>query len=143
MPDIFEDGDFTSSTTISNVLSGFKILIVDDNPVNLEIASAALQDSGAIVRIAEDGKQALQQASIESPDLVFLDLSLPDLDGIEISRMLHQLSPSGLQRLILFTAADHDVAQSARIDCKAIGIVSKPVDMDELVMAASECLAIQ
>jgi CheY-like chemotaxis protein len=65
-------------------LSKYKILVVDDEPDFLEFISAVLEDNGANVITARDGDEALQVARKEKPDLVTLDIEMPQKDGGEV-----------------------------------------------------------
>jgi CheY-like chemotaxis protein len=65
------------------------IMIVDDTPANLEILSAGLRDWGYRVRTAPGGRLALQAARNDPPDLVLLDIMMPEMDGYEVRRSLY------------------------------------------------------
>ncbi len=64
------------------------ILIVDDNPENLKVLSAILKEEGYAVRVAKNGKRALDSIRAESPNLVLLDIQMPKMDGYEVCRRL-------------------------------------------------------
>jgi CheY-like chemotaxis protein len=65
-----------------------KILLVEDNEMNRDMLSRRLQRKGYAVVIAEDGEQALTLAPLEEPDLILMDVSLPDMDGWQVTRAL-------------------------------------------------------
>lgn len=65
-----------------------KILIVDDTPANLEILGHILQRSGLEVSIAPTGEKALELVNLNKPDLILLDVRMPDIDGYEVCRRL-------------------------------------------------------
>ena len=72
-----------------------RVLIVDDERSSAEILAALLATAGHEVRVAFDGRSALDEAAAFAPDLVLLDLGLPDLDGVEVARRLRELLPAG------------------------------------------------
>lgn len=65
-----------------------KILLVEDNEMNRDMLSRRLQRKGYDVVIAEDGEQALKLAPLEEPDLILMDVSLPAMDGWQVTRLL-------------------------------------------------------
>ena len=64
------------------------VLIVEDDPVSLDVASLAVEAAGATVLVATSGEAALKVALEEMPDLILLDLALPGIDGAEVARRL-------------------------------------------------------
>ncbi len=66
------------------------IIIVDDEPANLQILTEILKQKGYKVRPAASGKQALQGAGLEPPDLILLDINMPDLNGYDVCVMLQK-----------------------------------------------------
>ena len=69
------------------------ILVVDDEPSIVQTLAGILQDEGFEVLTAPDGETALQVVEEESPDLVFLDISLPGMDGLEVLQQLKEHQP--------------------------------------------------
>jgi len=69
----------------------YSILLVDDNEVNLKLAQQILVASGYEVRTAVRGEQAIEMAGTRRPDLILLDIRLPDIDGLEVLRRLRTL----------------------------------------------------
>jgi CheY-like chemotaxis protein len=65
-----------------------KILLVEDNEMNRDMLSRRLQRKGYEVVLAEDGEQALALAPLEEPDLILMDVSLPAMDGWQVTRLL-------------------------------------------------------
>ena len=109
---------------------GERILVVDDEPYITDLLSAALRFEGFSVDVAATGEEALQLARSERPDLVMLDVMLPDLEGIEVCRRLR----AGGDRVpvVFLTARD---ATEDKVAGLAIGddYVTKPFSLDELV----------
>src|SRR5438034_335233 len=77
----------------STTMSGSKILIIEDNPMNLELAADLLEVHGYVVLKAENALKGIYLAKTDHPDLVLMDISLPDLDGLEATRKL-KLDPA-------------------------------------------------
>lgn len=115
----------------TSVLKGKRVLVVEDNPVNVLVARAMLQRLGIRVDSAESGTQALEAADASEFDLVLMDLQMPGIDGIETSRRLRQ---SGKRFPILAVTAssvesDRHACQEAGMD----GYVVKPLTEATLV----------
>jgi two-component system OmpR family response regulator len=109
---------------------GSRILVVDDEPFITDLLSAALRFEGFEVAVATTGADALQKVRTERPDIVMLDVMLPDVDGTEVCR---RMRADGLQAPVVFlTARD---ATEDKIAGLAIGddYVTKPFSLDELV----------
>jgi len=64
------------------------ILIVDDNPVNLNLLSSMLTERNYRIRVATSGRRALSGAQLSAPDLIMLDINMPEMDGYEVCRQL-------------------------------------------------------
>lgn len=107
-----------------------KILVVDDDPGLRGLVTLALERAGFAVVGAADGQQALTNAAREAPDLVVLDVGLPELDGFEVCRRLRARS----QVPILFlTAQDDEVDRIVGLELGADDYVTKPFSPRELV----------
>lgn len=109
------------------------ILLVEDNEMNHEMLSRRLRRRGFTVRIAVDGMSGLRMAQEETPDLVLMDMSLPDIDGLEVTRRLKAESRTRHVPVIVLTAramaGDRESALAAGADDYDI----KPVDIDRLL----------
>ncbi len=110
-----------------------KILVVDDNPVNLEIAVETLVDAGASVSAAMNGSEALDHINTTAFDLVLLDLTMPDIDGHAVGRRMRASEKNGTASLLIFTASDAADAAAAVRELSAQGVVHKPMDVDNLL----------
>ena len=80
------------------------ILIVDDDPANLEVLSNLLERSGYEVLIARDGQSAIERAQYDPPDLICLDVMMPGIDGFETCRRLKQMAETTEIPVIFMTA---------------------------------------
>jgi CheY-like chemotaxis protein len=122
-------------------VAGEPILIVDDNPQNLKLASVLLIGEGYEVRTAGDAEQALELLDTFSPRLILMDIQLPGMDGLELTRRLKADRARRKIFVIALTAyamkGDEEKARAAGCD----GYVSKPIDIDALRRLVAECLA--
>ena len=119
-------------------LAGKRILVVDDNPINLDIAAETLLLSGAEVDSAGGGEDAIALIAKTKYDLVLLDLTMPDVDGLEVGRSLRASEMNSKTALLLFTASDAADAQRAARELGAQGMVAKPVDVDDLTRKVAQ-----
>ena len=113
-------------------MAGEPILIVDDNVQNLKLARLVLTTEGYDVRTAVDAEEALRLLRIFTPRLILMDLQLPGMDGLELTRRL-KASPDTRQIVIIALTAyamkgDDEKAYAAGCD----GYISKPVDVGSL-----------
>lgn len=107
-----------------------KLLVVDDEPQIRRLLRAALERVGYEVVGAEDARQALSLLSIERPDLVLLDLGLPDRDGLELVPLIRARSQA---RVLVISAREATEDKVAALDLGADDFVTKPFDTDELL----------
>ena len=109
------------------------ILVVDDNPINLKLARIVLEDAGYEVRTANDGEEVLALLETWQPRVILMDIQLPGLDGLTLTRQLKAHATFSRIVVIALTAyamkGDEEKARAAGCD----GYVTKPIDMDALV----------
>jgi two-component system KDP operon response regulator KdpE len=107
-----------------------RILVVDDEPHLVRTLSINLRAREHVVEAAGDGRSALQAFHDERPDLVVLDLGLPDLDGVEVLRRIRQMSDVPV---IVLSARTDSVDKVEALDEGADDYVTKPFGMEELL----------
>jgi len=107
-----------------------RILIVDDEPQILRALRINLTARGYEIRTAADGAEALRAATSDRPDLLVLDLGLPDMDGVEVIRRLREWTPVPI--IVLSGRADSRDKVDA-LDAGADDYVTKPFSLDELL----------
>lgn len=107
-----------------------KVLIVDDEVQIRRLLTATLERAGYAVAQASNGREALSLLSIEEPDVVLLDLGLPDRDGLELVPLLRGASDA---KLLVVSARDATDDKVAALDLGADDFVTKPFDTDELL----------
>jgi two-component system phosphate regulon response regulator PhoB len=117
-----------------------RILVIDDEPDLLELVRVNLDRSGYQVETAASGKEALERLRRSAPDLVILDLMLPDLSGTEICRQIR--SDSELKRLpvIMLTAKAEEVDRVVGFELGADDYVTKPFSPRELMLRVKAVL---
>jgi two-component system NtrC family sensor kinase len=109
------------------------ILIVDDNSANLGVLSDALSQEGFEVRVAKSGKMALERAKYALPDLILLDVMMPEMDGFETCRRL-QANPETTQIPVIFMTALSDTANKVEgFQLGAVDYITKPFQQEEVL----------
>jgi DNA-binding response OmpR family regulator len=106
------------------------ILVVDDEPKIVRLVADYLTDAGFAVTTARTGDEALMRVRTESPDLVVLDLGLPGLDGLDVTRALRR---NGELPIIMLTARDDETDRIIGLELGADDYVTKPFSPRELV----------
>ena len=108
------------------------ILVADDNPGDRELVSSLLRDKDYRLVFAENGSLALDVASRVSPDLILLDVMMPDLDGFDVCRKIRQDPQIGEVPIIMITALNSSRHVIKGIQVGADEFISKPYNVDEL-----------
>src|SRR5918996_6397462 len=120
-----------------------RLLVVDDNPANLEIMEARLARQGYEVITARDGDEALIAAREHTPDLILLDIMMPGRDGIEVCRELKADLSLPFMPVILVTAKADPDDIVAGLDAGGDEYITKPVDHAALVARVRSILRIK
>ena len=116
---------------------GPRVLVVDDEPAIQRFLQVALSAHGYDVLDADGGEQALDVARTQRPDLIILDLGLPDIDGIEVTRRLRTWSTVPI---IILSVRGQEGDKIAALDAGADDYVTKPFDSGELLARMRVCL---
>lgn len=119
--------DATETNLIRN-FQGRKVLVVDDEPVNRMVVNYMLEDIGLVVEMAENGKEALMKVQQANYDIVFMDMQMPELDGLEATKALRALPAMEGLVIIAITANAFD---DDRVRCLAAGMndfIAKPFE---------------
>ena len=104
-----------------------KILIVDDEPDIIEFLQYNLKKEGFSVVSANDGNQAITVAEKEKPDLIILDIMMPEMDGVETCRLLRSRQEFASIPVAFLTARDEDFSQIAALDVGGDDYITKPI----------------
>ena len=110
-----------------------KILIVDDEPDIIEILKYNLNNEGYNVKSANNGKKAVEKAKKFIPDIILLDVMMPEMDGIEACVELKKISTLSNTRIIFLSARGEDFTQIAAFDAGADDYITKPFSPKELI----------
>lgn len=109
-----------------------KILVVDDNQDSRELVAKILKNRGYQMIEAVDGEEALEKASAECPDLILMDISIPKLDGYEVTRRLKSQIKFKDTPIIALTAHAMKGDREKALEAGCEGYISKPIDIHEL-----------
>ncbi len=119
--------------SISTPIEQSLILIVDDLPANLKVLGSMLAQEGYNTTFATHGMQALERIESSRPDLVLLDLMMPDMDGIEVCRILQQMSDLQSIPVIFLTASADPNHVIEAFAVGAVDYIAKPFHREELL----------
>jgi two-component system alkaline phosphatase synthesis response regulator PhoP len=104
-----------------------KILVVDDDPDIVEILRYNLSLGGYDVKSAANGKEAIKKAKIFLPEIILLDVMMPEMDGIEACLLIKEIPSLVNTRIIFLSARSEDYTQLSAFDAGADDYISKPV----------------
>ena len=131
----------TTAGAAGGVARSARILLVEDEPLNCEVAAELIKELvGLPIEIAEDGEQALRKVQSTRYDLILMDLLMPGIDGLEVTRRIRQLPGYATTPIVAMTA---NAFAEDRQRCLAAGMndhLAKPVDPDRLHAALQRWL---
>jgi CheY-like chemotaxis protein len=108
-----------------------KILVVDDQPVNVQLLKRKLEREGIQVAAAYTGSEALEIVVKEKPDLILLDVMMPDMDGMEVCQRLQETEETRSIPVIFITARSSKESKLEGLAVGAVDYITKPIDLDE------------
>jgi CheY-like chemotaxis protein len=117
------------------------ILVIEDYSDTRELLSSLLRRNGYEVIQAENGKEGLLRASERHPDLILMDLALPEMDGVEATRRIHEVPK--LSRIPIFVVSAY-VTEEVKADVRVAGcmeVFAKPIDVEALLKKIKETLS--
>lgn len=120
-----------------------RILIVDDNPTNLDVLFDFLSDLGYDVLVAEDGVSALERVDYATPDLILLDVMMPKMDGIETCKTLKENPSTASIPVIFMTALDSLDDKMKGFHCGGVDYITKPFQNEEVAARVRTHLTLQ
>ena len=129
----------------ASAFTGKKLLVVEDNELNLEIASTLLKEAGFAVDTAENGKVAVEKveaASADRYDLILMDIQMPEMDGYEATRRIRAL-PDAKKAALPIVAMTANAFEDDRKNALRAGMnghIAKPLDIPKLFQVLSELL---
>ncbi len=114
-------------------IAGAEVLVVDDQPTNLDLLAGLLRPCGFVVRAATSGRRALQTVQAFRPDILLLDVDMPEMDGYEVCRRL-KADPATREIPVLFLSAKDEAADKvAAFAAGGADYVTKPFHFDEVL----------
>jgi DNA-binding response OmpR family regulator len=117
-----------------------KILLVDDEPDALEVLGYKLREAGFIPLFAKDGTRALAAARNDRPDLIVLDLMLPEVDGLEVCKILRRDPATASLPILMLTARAAEMDRVIGLELGADDYVTKPFSPRELILRIRKLL---
>jgi CheY-like chemotaxis protein len=112
------------------------VLVVDDNPDALHLLGEAIAEAGHDVRMAADGPSALLLVGTFAPDIAFLDIGLPAMDGYELAGRLRRVPDLAHTRLVAISGYAHEVDRRRALASGFVEHLAKPLDVDRVM----ECI---
>ena len=109
------------------------ILVVDDNPDSIMILRSILEMHGFIVRVAESGREALEQLEADKPDVVLLDVMMPEMSGLEVLERIKTTHSTSRIPVIMVTAKIHDEDVMTGYQHGADYYITKPCTAKQLL----------
>lgn len=110
-----------------------KILVVEDNPESMYLVTFLLENAGYAVIPASNGISAVQLCQQMLPDLVLMDIKLPDIDGYEATRRIKKIPAISHMPIIAFTAFAMETDIEKALEAGCIGHMEKPIDIQTFV----------
>jgi two-component system phosphate regulon response regulator PhoB len=117
-----------------------RILVVDDEPDVLDLVTYNLGQAGFATETAADGAEALRKARSSAPDLILLDLMLPEMDGLEVCKLLRRDTKTSAIPIIMLTARASEIDRIVGLELGADDYVPKPFSPRELVLRVKKRL---
>jgi two-component system sensor histidine kinase/response regulator len=108
-----------------------KILVVDDQPINVQLLKRKLEREGMAVAAAYSGQEALASVAADKPDLILLDVMMPEMDGLEVCQRLQADSDTKSIPIIFITARTSKEGKIEGLGVGAVDYITKPIDLDE------------
>jgi CheY-like chemotaxis protein len=122
-----------AETLLCQGLDGLRVLLVEDNQINREVATEMLEDIGVVVTVAENGRRALELLGARSFDLVLMDVQMPVLDGIAATVAIRAMPALHALPVIAMTANAMAEDRQRCLDAGMNDFVAKPIDPDQPV----------
>jgi len=121
-----------------------RILVVDDRPMNIELLEAILTSAGYTVESAESGEEALNKVFRDPPDLILLDVMMPEMNGYEVCRRIKKNKSLPYVPIIYITASELEQENVIEgLDAGGDDYICKPFDMGELLGRIKSCLRVK
>ena len=133
-PSVQASPDVSLEPTHTKRLTGARVLLVEDNELNRELAVELLSAAGAIVRVAVNGQEALERLTEESPDIVLLDCQMPVMDGYEAVKAIRANPSWRYLPVIAMTANAMAIDRQRAVAAGMNDHIAKPLDIDSMIV---------
>jgi two-component system sensor histidine kinase/response regulator len=120
-----------------------KILVVDDQPINIKLLQRKLERQGMDINVAYSGQECLDSVAADLPDLILLDVMMPEMDGIETCQHLKSNPETETIPIIFITAKASKEGKLQGLDAGAVDYITKPIDLDETLARVRTQLRLQ
>jgi two-component system sensor histidine kinase/response regulator len=122
--------------------SGIRILTVEDNEINQEVIIELLKVIGIDTDIARNGREAVEKVRLLDYDLVFMDIQMPVMDGLEATRAIRNLNKPGIEKLPIYAMTAHAMNDELKKFKHAgmNGHITKPIDIEQLIGLLELCI---
>lgn len=142
---IAEEEDFSDKKQEKKGFEGKRLLLVEDNPLNQEVARTLLAEEGFVIECAGDGLEALEMVSGSVPgyyDLILMDIQMPRMDGYQASKEIRNLANPGLARIpiVALTANAFEEDKKEAFASGMDGHMAKPFDLEKAMSILEEIL---
>ncbi len=115
-----------------------RILLIEDNPLNMELAVDLLELGGYEVLTATTAEEGIELAQKETPDLILMDISLPGIDGLEATRILKKDKKVKDVPIVAMSAHAMTGDKEKAMEAGCVGYITKPIDTKSLVERVKE-----
>jgi CheY-like chemotaxis protein len=115
------------------VFEGIRALIVDDEPMNLVVATGTFKDYGMITDTADSGQESIDKFKKNSYDIIFMDHMMPEMDGVEAMKKLRQVSLQKSRRVLIVALTANAISGAREMFLREgfDGFIAKPIDIME------------
>ena len=120
--------------------ASLKVLLIEDNPINMELATDLLEGSGFEVVTAQDAEVGINLARETQPSLILMDLSLPGMDGLEATKALKADPQTAAIPIVAVTAHAMKGDEQKALDAGCEGYITKPIDTRMFPMLVMQVL---
>lgn len=118
-----------------------KILIVEDNEINMKLIKTILNAKGYFLSEARDGEEALQAVISEAPDLILMDIQIPKIDGLEATRRIRKMEGLGNTLIVALTAHAMEGDREKILEAGCNGYIAKPINTRTFIEEIEAMLA--
>jgi len=117
-----------------------RVLVVEDNPSNLDLARMVLEGNGFAVDTASNGVEGLEKARHLQPDLILMDMQLPGVDGLEVTRQLKADPATASIKVVALTANALKGSEEQALAAGCSGYIAKPIELKKFMLQVTNFL---